>query len=67
MSTRLRVYLVAAGLAAAMTLAANVPTDLPTMWIHYVVWTALCVLSETMWISTLSGAGTWSMSSTAIR
>jgi signal transduction histidine kinase len=66
MSTRLRVYLIAAGLAAAVTLAANVPADLSTMWIHYAVWTALCVLSETMWISTLSGAGTWSMSSTAI-
>jgi len=65
-STRLRLYLVAAGLGAAAVMAANVPADLPVMWIHYAVWTVLCVLSETMWISTLSGAGTWSMSSTAI-
>ena len=66
MSPRLRLYLIATGLAAAATLAFNVPADLATMWIHYVIWIALCVLSETMWISTLSGAGTWSMSSTAI-
>jgi signal transduction histidine kinase len=66
MSTRLRLYLVAAGLGAMTVLAANVPTDFQFMWIHYAVWTVLCVLSETMWISTLSGAGTWSMSSTAI-
>jgi signal transduction histidine kinase len=65
-SKRLRLYLVAAGFGAAIVLAANVPADLPTMWIHYAIWTALCVLSETMWISTLSGSGTWSMSSTAI-
>jgi len=65
-SPRLRIYLIATGLAAAAVLAANLPADLATMWIHYAVWTALCVFSETMWISTLSGSGTWSMSSTAI-
>ena len=66
MSSRLRLYLIATGLAAAVVLAWNVPADLPHMAIHYAVWAALCVLSETMWISTLSGSGTWSMSSTAI-
>ena len=66
MSPQLRLYLIATGVGAAIVLAANVPADLATMWIQYVIWTALCVLSETMWLSTLSGAGTWSMSSTAI-
>ena len=66
MSARLRLYLVATGIGAAAALALNVPSDLATMWGHYAIWTALCVFSETMWISTLSGEGTWSMSSTAI-
>src|SRR5258706_117883 len=66
MSPRLRIYLIATGVAAAAVLVANIPADFGSMWKHYAVWTALCVFSETMWISTLSGSGTWSMSSTAI-
>jgi signal transduction histidine kinase len=66
MSARLRLYLIATGLGAAAAMAFNIPADLPHMAIHYAVWAVLCVLSETMWLSTLSGAGTWSMSSTAI-
>ena len=66
MTLRLRVYLIATGLAAAVALAANWPADFATMGIHYAIWAAICVFSETMWLSSLSGAGTWSMSSTAI-
>jgi signal transduction histidine kinase len=66
MSLRLRVYLIACGLVAVTLLALHVPRDLATHGVHFAAWAVICVLSETMWISTLSGSGTWSMSSTAI-
>jgi len=66
MRLRLRIYLLATGLAAAAALAASVPADLPVRWIHYAAWAGIGVFSETMWLTTLSGSGTWSMSSTAI-
>jgi signal transduction histidine kinase len=65
-TTRLRLYLIATGVAAAIALGANWPADFATMGIHYAIWAAICVFSETMWLSSLSGSGTWSMSSTAI-
>src|SRR5262249_58229770 len=33
--------------------------------IHYVAWTLICFVSETLWLSTLSGGGTTSMASTS--
>jgi signal transduction histidine kinase len=66
MSTRLKVYLIAIGVLAAVLLGLNVPPDLPSRWNHYLSWTVICVLSEMMWLNTISGTGTWSMSSTAI-
>jgi signal transduction histidine kinase len=65
MSPRLRVYLAIVILAAIALLAFNAPRDLESRWGHYTAWALLCIFSETMWLSTLSGAGTLSMASTA--
>jgi len=65
MSPKLRAYVAAVGVAAAVLLALYVPRDLETMWPHYMAWVAICALSESMWLTTLSGAGTSSMASTA--
>ena len=65
MSIRLRVYLWAVGLAAMALLATHVPPDLAHRSAHYLAWTAICLLSELLWLSTLSGEGTVSMASTA--
>ena len=65
MSIRLKLYLVAIGLLAAFLLAVSIPPDLNHRWAHYVAWTLICFVSETLWLSTLSGGGTVSMASTA--
>lgn len=65
MSLRLRLYLIAVGVTAAALLAFHVPADLETRWAHYVGWTAICVVSELMWLRTITGGGTVSMASTA--
>jgi signal transduction histidine kinase len=66
MSPRLQAYIIAVGVVAAVLLGLNVPADLPERWGHYAAWAVICVLSEMMWLNTISGTGTWSMSSTAI-
>ena len=66
MSRRLKLYLAAVGLAALAVLALHVPADLDVRWGHYVSWTVICVLSEMMWLTTISGQGTWSLSSSAM-
>ncbi len=65
MSLRLKVYLVAVGLAAIVLLALSAPPETPQFWVHYLAWTLICLISETLWLSTLSGGGTASMASTA--
>jgi signal transduction histidine kinase len=65
MSLRLRLYLVAVGLAALALLAISHPPDLDHRWIHYVAWTLVCYVSESLWLTTLSGSATSSMASTA--
>jgi signal transduction histidine kinase len=62
---RLRIYVAAVIVAACALLALHAPHDLEARWWHYTLWVLLCVFSETMWLSTLSGAGTLSMASTA--
>lgn len=66
MTLRLRVYLIAVGVLAAVLLGIDLPADLTERWGHYAAWAVICVLSEMMWLNTISGTGTWSMSSTAI-
>lgn len=65
MSPRMRFYLAAVGLAAVLLLAFNLPPDPRVHGLDYALWAAIAVLSETMWLPTISGNGTWSMSSTA--
>ncbi len=65
MSPRLRIYLTVVGLAALALLATHPPPDLTHRGGHYLGWTVICLLSELLWLSTLSGEGTVSMASTA--
>jgi len=65
MSRRLRVYVGVTLLAALALLAANVPPMLHLDWGHFVAWTVICLVSETMWTQNLSGAGTWSLAAAA--
>ncbi|HEY3216428.1 MAG TPA: ATP-binding protein [Candidatus Eisenbacteria bacterium] len=65
MSLRLRIYLVAVGLTAAILLGLYIPLDLDRRWIHYLLWTLICLLSETLWLTAISGEGTVSAASTA--
>ena len=65
MNARLRVYLVAVGIASIALLGTHLPHDLEHQGGHYLAWTAICLLSELLWLSTLSGEGTVSMASTA--
>lgn len=71
MSTRLKMFLAVVGVVAAALLASHVPPDLDARWGHYVGWTVLCVLSEMMWVGSITrgsdakGGGTVSMASTA--
>src|SRR5262249_31644958 len=65
MILRLRLYLIAVGLTALALLATHVPPDLQHRGAHYLAWTLICLLSEMLWLSTLSGEGTVSMASTA--
>jgi signal transduction histidine kinase len=64
-SNRLRVYLTLVGLIALALLATHPPPDLAHRGGHYLGWTVICLLSELLWLSTLSGEGTVSMASTA--
>jgi len=62
---RLRLFLLLVGGAAVALLALAPPPELPRLWVHYLAWTLICLLSETLWLATLSGGGTASMASTA--
>ena len=65
MSTRLRIYVAVTVVVAAMLLGARLPAAFASTWGHYVAWTVICLVSETMWGATLSGQGTWSLSAAA--
>lgn len=65
MSRRLQIYVAATIIVAVAALATHVPHTAARDWGHFVAWLVICLVSETMWSATLSGAGTWSLSSTA--
>ncbi|OGF09170.1 MAG: hypothetical protein A2W00_12265 [Candidatus Eisenbacteria bacterium RBG_16_71_46] len=65
MSLRLRIYVALVVLAAIGLLSWAVPQDVDARWGHYAGWVAICMFSETMWLTTVSGQGTVSMSSAA--
>jgi signal transduction histidine kinase len=66
MSARLRIYLTAVFGLALVTLVVAIPGDLGARGVHYLAWLLICVLSDMMWQHTVSGEGTWSLSSTAM-
>ena len=63
MSTRLRLLVAAVLALGVLALARSVPGDLASHGGHYVAWIVLCVLSESLWLPALSGAGTVTMAS----
>jgi signal transduction histidine kinase len=65
MSRRLAIYVVSVGIVAAILLGLNLPPALETEWRHYLAWILICVISESMWLTTISGDSTWSLSSSA--
>lgn len=65
MSLRLRLFVGLTTLAALAVLGTNVPPMLRVDWGHFVAWTVICLVSETMWTQNLSGAGTWSLAAAA--
>lgn len=65
MSPRLRLYVGATLVVALALLGTHVPPMLEATWGHFVAWTVICLVSETMWAPNLSGGGTWSLASTA--
>ena len=65
MSSRLKVYVGAVALFAAILLAVSVPADLDRYWLHYLAWAVVTVLSEMLWLNVSAKGGTVSMASTA--
>ncbi len=65
MSARLRAYVIAVGLAAVALLATHLPPNIETRWPDYLAWIAITAISELMVVTTMSGTGTASQSSTA--
>ncbi len=65
MSRRLAIYVVAVGLGAAALLGFYVPPETFTLWRDYAAWILICVISESMWLTAISGEATWSLSSSA--
>jgi signal transduction histidine kinase len=65
MSLRLRLYVALVILSAVVLLGFSIPHDLASRWPHLIAWVLVCVFSETLWLNTLSGAGTLSMASVA--
>jgi signal transduction histidine kinase len=64
-SRRLAWYVAATALLAVALLATHVPGALAVRWAHYVAWIVICLVSETMWSTSLSGDATWSLAATA--
>ncbi len=65
MSWRLRLYVTGTGLAAAALLATHLPPALGQLWPHAIAWTVICLVSETMWITSLTGEATLSHAAVA--
>ncbi|HYM80669.1 MAG TPA: ATP-binding protein [Candidatus Limnocylindria bacterium] len=65
MSPRLKVFVTFVCVVALGLVATNLPDRLESHWGHYVGWTVICLLSELLWLSTLSGESTVSMASSA--
>ena len=65
MSLRLRIYLAAVFVIAALVLAMTLPVDWRTNGLHYFGWIVICILSERLCLPAMSGIGTVTMASSA--
>ncbi len=65
MSLRLRLYVTATGLAALALLATHLPPALGQLWPHAIAWIVICLVSETMWITSMTGDATLSHAAVA--
>jgi len=64
-SRKLVAFLVVVDATALLLLGLNLPHELGAYWPHYLGWTVISLLSELLWLKTLSGEATASMASTA--
>jgi signal transduction histidine kinase len=65
MSPRLRLYVTATGLAALALLATHLPPGLAQLGPHAIAWIVICLVSETMWTDSMTGAATLSHAAVA--
>ena len=65
MSPRLRLYVIATGLSAVALLATHMPPALVQLWPHAIAWIVICLVSETMWTDSMTGAATLSHAAVA--
>ena len=65
MSPRLRLYVLAVGVVSLLVVATFLPAGVEHRWPHYLAWTVIAFLCETLWFSSLSGQGMISVASTA--
>jgi len=63
-SNRLRVYVALVTLAATLLLVMSLPSQRSPDWLHYALWTLLCIGAELLWLPTMSREATVSMAST---
>lgn len=65
MSRRLTAYVTGVLLVAVAMLVVSMPQGVDARWAHFAAWVVICVLSETLWLTTVSGEATVTMASTA--
>jgi signal transduction histidine kinase len=65
LSLRLRIYVTSVVLAAVLLMALTAAPAVPERWVTYLLWTAVCVVAELLWVPTLSREATVSMASAA--
>lgn len=65
MSPKLKAYVALTTLTGTLILWNVLPQDIAARWGHYAAWVGICLLAESLWLTTLSGSGTVSMASAA--
>jgi signal transduction histidine kinase len=65
MSRKLKLFIASVISLAALLLVVHLPTELDTRWWHFLLWTLICVASESMVLPVISGEGSTSMATTA--
>jgi signal transduction histidine kinase len=65
MSRKLRLYVSGTGLVALGLLYTHLPPNLAQLWPHAIAWIVICLVSETMWITSRTGEATLSHAAAA--